>query len=74
MNRICTDSVLAFYEYLLKAYIYNSDLYGLYLERWLLAADSTIRHIASHPYGHPELTLLSAWDGTKLQQWMETLS
>ncbi|THW77260.1 glycoside hydrolase, partial [Aureobasidium pullulans] len=64
----------SFYEYLLKAYLYNSDLYGFCLERWLVAADSTIRFVGSHPYGHPEWTLLSSWDGTALQNSMDSLS
>ncbi|TIA40727.1 glycoside hydrolase [Aureobasidium pullulans] len=64
----------SFYEYLLKAYLYNSDLYESYLERWLVAADSTIRLVGSHPYGHPEWTLLPSWDGTNLQNSMESLS
>ncbi|KAI4847391.1 glycoside hydrolase [Aureobasidium sp. EXF-8845] len=64
----------SFYEYLIKAYLYNSDLYGLYLERWLVAADSTIRSIGSHPYGHPEWTLLPSWNGDNLQNSMESLS
>ncbi|KAG9670138.1 alpha-1,2-mannosidase, partial [Aureobasidium melanogenum] len=64
----------SFYEYLLKAYLYNSELYGLYLERWLIAADSTIRSIGSHPHGHPEWTLLPSWNGPALQNSMESLS
>lgn len=68
------NNCAAFYEYLLKAYLYNSDVYGFYLERWLVAADSTIRFIGSHPYGHPEWTLLPFWDGSVLQNAMESLS
>ncbi|KAI4762616.1 glycoside hydrolase [Aureobasidium sp. EXF-3400] len=64
----------SFYEYLLKAYLYNSDLYGFYLERWLIAADSTIRSIGSHPYGHLEWTLLPSWNGASLQKSLESLS
>lgn len=64
----------AFYEYLLKAYVYDSKTYSHYLDRWLLAADSTIRYIGSHPYGHPEWTLLPSWSGTALTRRMETLS
>ncbi|KAI5194158.1 glycoside hydrolase [Aureobasidium subglaciale] len=64
----------SFYEYLLKAYLYNSDLYCFYVERWLVAADSTIRFIGSHPYGHPEWTFLPSWDGLNLQNSMESLS
>ena len=54
--------------------MYNSDLYGEYLERWLLAADSTIQYVGSHPYGHPDWTLLASWSGTSLTRSMETLS
>lgn len=64
----------AFYEYLLKAYIYNSNVYREYLDRWLLAADSTMRFVGSHPFGHPEWTLLPSWDGTHLNNRMESLS
>ncbi|KAI4760518.1 glycoside hydrolase [Aureobasidium sp. EXF-3400] len=53
---------------------FYDDLYGLYLERWLIAADSTIRFIGSHPYGHPEWTLLPFWNGPILQNQMESLS
>nr|POE74712.1 mannosyl-oligosaccharide alpha-1,2-mannosidase [Quercus suber] len=56
------------------SYIYDSDRYGFYLERWLVAADSTIQSIGSHPYGHPEWTMLSSWDGSNLHQQMESLS
>lgn len=73
MMKTCL-SCAAFYEYLIKAYIYDSDLYGFYLERWLVAADSTIRSIGSHPYGHPEWTLLSSWDGLNLYNNIESLS
>lgn len=55
--------------------MYNSDLYGFYLERWLIAADSTIRSIGTHPYGHPEWTLLPSWNGgAALRNNMESLS
>ncbi|GAB7351586.1 hypothetical protein MBLNU459_g2208t1 [Dothideomycetes sp. NU459] len=64
----------SFYEYLIKAYVYNSDRYGLYLERWLVAAESTMQSIGSHPYGHPEWTLLPSWDGENLQNSMDSLS
>lgn len=64
----------AFYEYLIKAYVYNSELNGKYLERWLLAAESTMNHIGSHPYGHPEWTLLPSWSDKGLSNRMETLS
>ncbi|KAK3636524.1 hypothetical protein LTR56_014150 [Elasticomyces elasticus] len=64
----------SFYEYLLKMYIYDSDTYAPYLERWKLAADSTIRYIASHPFGHPEWTLLPYWKGDNVYNAMDSLS
>ncbi|KAK5686569.1 hypothetical protein LTS10_002689 [Elasticomyces elasticus] len=64
----------SFYEYLLKMYMYDSDTYALYLERWKLAADSTIRYIASHPFGHPEWTLLPYWKGENVYNAMDSLS
>ncbi|KAK4554534.1 hypothetical protein LTR86_008388 [Recurvomyces mirabilis] len=64
----------SFYEYLLKAYIYDSEAYAPYLERWKLAADSTIRYIASHPYGQPQYTFLPYWEGKRLFNAMDSLS
>ncbi|KAJ8608233.1 hypothetical protein MRB53_039764 [Persea americana] len=64
----------SYYEYLIKAYLYNSSKYKKYLQRWLLAADSTIQYVASHPYGHPEWTLLPEWDNDRITNRMESLS
>lgn len=64
----------AFYEYLIKAYVYDSRIYGKYLGRWLVAAESTMEYIGSHPYGHPEWILLASWDNTSLSNRMESLA
>ncbi|KAK5119655.1 hypothetical protein LTR85_007484 [Meristemomyces frigidus] len=64
----------SFYEYLLKAYIYDQGAYKHYLDRWKLAADSTIQYIASHAYGRPDLTFLPYWEGQKLFNAMDSLS
>ncbi|EME38345.1 glycoside hydrolase family 47 protein [Dothistroma septosporum NZE10] len=64
----------SFYEYLLKAYIYDSEEFSFYLERWLIVAESTMRYIGSHPYGHPEWTLLPYWEGTSMFNAMDSLS
>ncbi|KAF2864419.1 glycoside hydrolase family 47 protein [Piedraia hortae CBS 480.64] len=64
----------SFYEYLLKAYQYDPSTYGSYLDRWKLAADSTIRHIASHALGHDRLTFLPSWDDQMLTYSMDSLS
>ncbi|KAH9831286.1 glycoside hydrolase family 47 protein, partial [Teratosphaeria destructans] len=64
----------SFYEYLLKAYIYDSAQFGAYLDLWKTSADSTIRYVASHPYGHPEWTLLPYWQGQTRYLTMDSLS
>jgi len=51
-----TDS---FYEYLIKMYLYDSATFGVYLDRWIAAADSSIEFLASHPTSRPELTFLA---------------
>ncbi|KXJ97347.1 putative 1,2-alpha-mannosidase [Microdochium bolleyi] len=55
-----TDS---FYEYLVKMYLYDSSKYAFYLDRWIAAADSSIKYLASHPTSRPELTYLAAYRG-----------
>ncbi|KAG4430881.1 hypothetical protein IFR05_013640 [Cadophora sp. M221] len=56
----------SFYEYLLKMYVYDSTRYGHCKDRWVLAADSTIANLASHPSARPDLTFLAEFDGKKL--------
>jgi mannosyl-oligosaccharide alpha-1,2-mannosidase len=55
-----TDS---FYEYLIKMYVYDSTRFSTYKERWMLAADSSIAHLASHPSTRPDLTFLAYYEG-----------
>lgn len=55
-----TDS---FYEYLIKMYLYDSAKYGIYLERWIEAIDSSIKHLTSHPTSRPDITFLAAYNG-----------
>lgn len=56
----------SFYEYLLKMYVYDSSRFSNYSDRWLLAADSTIRYLASHPSSRPGLTFLASYVDTSL--------
>ncbi|CAF9905603.1 MAG: hypothetical protein GOMPHAMPRED_003282 [Gomphillus americanus] len=57
----------SFYEYLLKAYVYDSSRFSNYLDRWLLAADSSIQHLASTPPTGPQnLTYLAEFNNTTL--------
>lgn len=55
-----TDS---FYEYLIKMYLYDPEGFDFYRERWVLAADSTMEHLASHPTTRDDLTFLLQFDG-----------
>lgn len=55
----------SFYEYLIKMYAYDISRFETYRDRWILAADSSISHIASHPSSRPDLTFLAQYNGTK---------
>ncbi|CAN8098067.1 unnamed protein product [Discula destructiva] len=51
-----TDS---FYEYLIKMFLYDRKRFFTYKDRWVLAVDSSIKYLASHPTTRPDLTFLS---------------
>ncbi|KAK4166445.1 glycoside hydrolase family 47 protein [Cladorrhinum sp. PSN259] len=53
-----TDS---FYEYLIKMYLYDPSRFGEYRDRWVLAADSSMKYLVSHPTSRPDLTFLAMW-------------
>ncbi|EDU39520.1 mannosyl-oligosaccharide 12-alpha-mannosidase precursor [Pyrenophora tritici-repentis] len=57
----------SFYEYLIKMYIYDKSRYNSLKDRWVLAVDSSIEHLASHPEPRPDITFLAAYNGTKLR-------
>ena len=57
-----TDS---FYEYLIKMYVYDPDAFEEYKDRWITAADSTMRYLASHPTTRKDLTFLSGFSGNE---------
>ena len=38
----------SFYEYLIKMYAYDSSRYSNYSDRWIMAADSTIKYLTSN--------------------------
>ncbi|PVH93200.1 glycoside hydrolase family 47 protein [Periconia macrospinosa] len=59
-----TDS---FYEYLIKMYVYDPERYAQYKERWVLAVDSTIEHLTSHPASRPDLTFVAMYNGQNLR-------
>lgn len=51
-----TDS---FYEYLIKMYVYDPVRFATYKDRWVLAVNSSIEYLASHPTSRPDLTFLA---------------
>ncbi|CAK7213086.1 Mannosyl-oligosaccharide alpha-1,2-mannosidase 1B [Sporothrix eucalyptigena] len=57
----------SFYEYLIKMYVYDPVRFGYYKERWILAVESSMRHLASHPASRPDLTFLAMFNGRKQQ-------
>ena len=57
----------SFYEYLIKMYVYDPARFSTYKDRWILAADSTIAHLASHPSSRPDLTYLAAYTNQTLR-------
>ncbi|RJE17693.1 hypothetical protein PHISCL_09972, partial [Aspergillus sclerotialis] len=52
----------SFYEYLIKMYVYDPKRYGLNKDRWIAAAESSMKHLASHPSTRPDLTFLSTYN------------
>lgn len=52
----------SFYEYLIKMYVYDPKRFETYKDRWVLAAESTIKHLQSHPKTRPDLTFLAGYN------------
>jgi mannosyl-oligosaccharide alpha-1,2-mannosidase len=57
----------SFYEYLIKMYLYDPQRFAKYRDRWVAAADSSIKYLASHPTTRPDLTYLAMWQNTTLR-------
>ena len=64
----------SFYEDLIKMYVYDPSRYAALKDRWILAADSTISYLASHPSTKPDLTFLATYDGRNIQLQSEHLA
>ncbi|PNP73771.1 hypothetical protein FNYG_12961 [Fusarium nygamai] len=62
------------YEYLIKMYVYDPDRFSHYGERFTLAADSTIKHLISHPSSRPDLTMAAAFTGKQQVNYTEFLA
>ncbi|PIG83245.1 mannosyl-oligosaccharide alpha-1 [Aspergillus arachidicola] len=52
----------SFYEYLIKMYVYDPKRFSTYGDRWVKAAESSIKHLASHPETRPDLTFLASYN------------
>jgi mannosyl-oligosaccharide alpha-1,2-mannosidase len=50
-------------------YVYDSSRFASYKDRWVLAADSTIAHLASHPSSRSDLTFLAKFENRTLQYY-----
>ena len=48
----------SFYEYLIKMFLYDPKTFEHYKDRWVQAAESTMKHLASSPQGLPQITFL----------------
>jgi mannosyl-oligosaccharide alpha-1,2-mannosidase len=64
----------SYYEYLIKAYVYDPKTYAPYLERWIIAADSTMRFVASKPFGRANEVFLPFWEDQRRFNAMDSLS
>jgi hypothetical protein len=58
-------------QYLIKQYYYNpgNAANTVMKDFWVSTVQSTIKHIALHPYDHPELTYLSQGDVSGNLEW-----
>lgn len=64
----------SFYEYLIKMYVYDPARYATYRDRWILAVDSSIAHLASSPAPRPDITWLAAYDGQSIEKVSQHLA
>jgi len=64
----------SFYEYLIKMYLYDPVRFADYKRRWILAADSSMKYLVSHPIGRPDLTYLAMWNSKSLNFVSEHLA
>jgi len=64
----------SFYEYLIKMYVYDPARYQEYRDRWVLAVDSSIKHLASSPAPRPDITWLAAYNGQRIEKVSQHLA
>ena len=58
-------------KYLIKSYVYNPDqpFAQDYKDFWVTAVDSTIKHLAVHPYGFDDVTWITQLDDSGSPLW-----
>ena len=54
----------SFYEYLIKMWVYDPKRFARYKDRWIKAAESTMKHLTSYPEGHQDLYFVDIYNGT----------
>jgi mannosyl-oligosaccharide alpha-1,2-mannosidase len=64
----------SFYEYLIKMYIYDPTRFSVLKDRWIVAAESTIAYLTSHPSSRPDITFVAAFNGTTIRQRSQHLA
>ncbi|KAF3937904.1 hypothetical protein ABW19_dt0209364 [Dactylella cylindrospora] len=55
----------SFYEYLIKMWVYDPRRFRKYKKRWIEAADSTIKYLATTPSTRPDLIFVAEYSGTQ---------
>ncbi|KAK6341570.1 maturation of Asn-linked oligosaccharides protein [Orbilia brochopaga] len=55
----------SYYEYLIKMWVYDSSRFRKYKRRWIQAADSTMKHLATSPSSRPDLTFVAEYANSK---------
>ncbi|KAL4863688.1 hypothetical protein BDV12DRAFT_25423 [Aspergillus spectabilis] len=52
----------SYYEYLIKMYLYDPERFSLYRDRWVTAAESSMRYLVSHPSPRQDLAFLANYN------------
>lgn len=56
----------SFYEYLIKMWVYDSSRFSEYRDRWIAAADSTLKYLVSNPSSKPDLSFVAMYQNQNL--------
>jgi mannosyl-oligosaccharide alpha-1,2-mannosidase len=64
----------SYYEYLIKMYIYDPSRFASLKDQWIVAAESTITYLTSHPSSRPDITFVAFFNGTQIIQRSQHLA